>query len=115
MDEAPQFQFFVFELVFDARHAFRRRAVVRQLEDAAQQYRDVFEFSAGPLLDFRNHQMRQIGIWAAEIKKKSYLGHLTRPPGKDACRARRSRRRAAAGRAASTPRQSTRDSSADPA
>ena len=51
-DETLQLQSLVFEPVLDAGHLLRRRTIVGQLEDAAEQDRHVFEFGAGPRLDF---------------------------------------------------------------
>src|SRR5204862_7763191 len=70
LDETLGFNPLVFGLVPYASEAFGGRAVVRQLEHAAQQYRHVIEFGAGAALDVRNDQMRQIGIRAAEIEMK---------------------------------------------
>ena len=74
-DEAPPLQLLVLRLVLDALQALSGRAIVGQFEDAAQQHRHVLEFRAGALRDRGNHQMREIGVRAAEIEVKFHLGH----------------------------------------
>src|SRR5205085_8935736 len=49
-DETLGFEPLIFGLVPNPGEAFGGRAVVRQLEHAAQQYRDVIEFGAGAAL-----------------------------------------------------------------
>ena len=56
-DEALSLKLFVFQPVLDAEHTHRRRAIIGQLEDAAEQNRHVLEFDAGPLLDLGNDEM----------------------------------------------------------
>src|SRR5208282_468458 len=93
-------------LVPDAGEALRRRAVAGQLVDAAQQYWDVFELRPGPLLDFRDQQMRQIGVGAAEIEMKLDLGHgVTTSRRRAGSRARTTRRRAVPDRSANRLRR----------
>ena len=57
-DEARRLEALVVGLVLDAGEALRRGPVASQFVDTAQQYRHIFEFRTGPLLDFRDHQMR---------------------------------------------------------
>src|SRR5208282_1764872 len=103
--EAGHLQSFVLGLVLDAGQALRRRAIVGHLEDTAQQYRHVFELHSRALFDFRNNKMAQIGIGTAEVEVKFYLGHgFTISLRRDGSPARMSTRRAAAGKAANTPR-----------
>jgi hypothetical protein len=88
-DEALGFEPRVFGLVPDAGEAFGGRAIVGQLEHAAQQYRNIIEFRAGAPLDLRNDQMRQISIRTTEIEMKFDPGHgLTISPRMAGFRAR---------------------------
>ncbi len=54
LDEALRFELLVGKLVADAGVALHRRAVVRQLEHAAEQDRHILELRAGALLDARD-------------------------------------------------------------
>src|SRR5208337_5560586 len=106
LDEAGRLQPLVLRLVLDPRQALRRRAIVGHLENAAQQHRHVLELHARALFDFRNYEVAEIGVGAAEVEVKFYLDHgLTISLRRDGFPARRSTRRAAAGRAANTRRR----------
>src|SRR5262245_35163313 len=73
--EAVHLEPLVFRLVLDAGQAFRRRAIVGELEDAAQQDRHVLERHPGAPPDLRNHQMAQVGVGAAEVEMELHLDH----------------------------------------
>src|SRR5437868_9831950 len=73
--EALPLERFILRLVLDALQAFRGRAIVGQLEDAAQQHRHVGEFRADALLDPGNDPVRQVGIRAAEIEMEFHVRH----------------------------------------
>src|SRR5262249_44268789 len=89
LDKARCLKALVVRLVLDTDEALRRRPVAGQLVNAAQQHRRIFEFRTGPLLDFRDHQMRQIGVGAAEIEMEFELCHgVTISPQKAGFRAR---------------------------
>jgi hypothetical protein len=74
-DEALPLKLLVFKPVLDPAHALGRRTVVGQLEDAAEQDRNVLELGSGPLLDLGDDEMRQIGIGAAEVEMKFHRVH----------------------------------------
>jgi hypothetical protein len=67
------FELFVFGLVLDAAQAFEGRAIVRQLEDAAQQNRYILEFDPGALFDLRNDEVAQVRIGLPKSKWNSTL------------------------------------------
>ena len=67
----------VLGLVLDAGQALGRRAIVGQLEDAAEQHRHVLERDAGALLDLGDHEMAEIGVRAAEVEVKLDRGHAS--------------------------------------
>src|ERR1700738_602801 len=115
LDEARRLEALVVGLVLDAGEALPRRPVAGQLVDAAQQHRHVLEFRTRPSLDLRDHQMRQIGVGAAEIEVELDLGHgFTIFPQRAGSRARTTRRRAAPGRSANKPRRPRPAASAGP-
>ena len=74
-NEALTLQCLVCRLVLDPPQALGGRAIIGQLEHAAQQHRHVLELRAGAPLDLRNDDMRQVGIGAAEIEVEFHLGH----------------------------------------
>ena len=63
------------QLVLHTGEGLGGRSVVGQLEDAAQEDRDVVEARAGALFDRRDHPMREIGVGAAEIEIEDHLRH----------------------------------------
>src|SRR5437667_1798337 len=73
--EAAHLEPLVFRLVLDPCQAFRRRAIVGELEDAAQQNRHVLDLDPGASLDLGNHQLAQAGLGAAEVEMKFHLDH----------------------------------------
>src|SRR4029079_8269379 len=65
-----------FGLVLDAGEGLRRRLVVRGLEDAAKQDRDIFKLHADPFLDRWNRLMTEEGIGAAEVEQELRGGRV---------------------------------------
>src|SRR2546427_827222 len=73
--EAAHLELLVLRLVLDPRKTLRRRAIVGELEDAAQQNGDVLERDPGASLDLRNNQIGQVSVRAAEVEMKFHPDH----------------------------------------
>ncbi len=67
-DEAGDLQPFVCQLVLDAGEGLEGRAVVRGLEDAAEENRDVADAGARPRHDAGQDLVGEIGVGTAEIE-----------------------------------------------
>lgn len=101
-DEARGFEPLVFGLVLDASQALGWRTVVGQLEYATQQDWHVLKLYPSAFLDFRDNQVTEVRIRAAEIEMEFYLDHkFTIFPRMGGSPARKSMHRAVAGIAAS--------------
>src|SRR5262249_58138853 len=74
-DEALHLQPLVLGLVPDPREALGRRAVVRELEDAAEKDRDVLEADTRAPLELREDEMAQVCVRAAEVEVKLGVHH----------------------------------------
>src|SRR5262249_56226034 len=73
--EAPHLQLLVLGLVADPREALGRRAVVRELEDAAEKDRDVLEPDTRAPFELRQDEMAQVGVRATEVEMELRVHH----------------------------------------
>ena len=82
----------LYYFVLDPVQGLGGRHVARRLVDATEEHRNIVELDARALLDLRQHELGEIGVWTTEIEVKlnlEWISHRMRVPSHVAAAARR--------------------------